>query len=137
MIEVVAVTRTRKELERARTIRDNSAHAPSPSESDQAARREFGRIEQAIRDKDDRVLNEYGNLHACLKRVVGLKDLPRRSGPAAMIDGFTTWRLRRLSGGGPRTRIGEGRCRSASAHQPMGCMCIEAPSPCGRPRFLM
>ena len=62
--------------------------------------REIVRIEQAIRDKDDRVLKEYGDLQACLKRIVELKDLHRSSSPGTMIHGFATWRSRRLPGGG-------------------------------------
>ena len=62
--------------------------------------REIVRIEQAIRDKDDRVLKEYGDLQACLKRIVELNDLHRSSSPGTMIHGFATWRSRRLSGGG-------------------------------------
>ncbi len=58
------------------------------------------RIEQAIRDRDRRVLEEYGDLRACLKRIVELKDIKRISSSRATIDGSTTWRLRRLPGGG-------------------------------------
>ena len=62
--------------------------------------REIVRIEQAIRDKDDRWIEEYGDLQACLKRIVELKDLHRSSSPGTMIHGFATWRSRRLPGGG-------------------------------------
>ena len=50
--------------------------------------------------KDDRVLKEYGDLQACLKRIVELNDLHRSSTPGTMIHGFATWRSRRLPGGG-------------------------------------
>ena len=72
-------------LERARTILENwvkASAASNPSatpERDGAARREIVRIEQAIRAKDDRVLEEYGDLQACLKRIVELKELHRSS----------------------------------------------------------
>ena len=105
-IEVVAVVRTVRELQRALTILENwtnTSTASGPSavpEPDSAARREIVRIEQAIRAKDDRVLKEYGDLQACLKRILELKDLHRSSSPGTMIHGFATWRSRRLPGGG-------------------------------------
>ena len=105
-IEVVAVVRTVRELQRALTILEgctNTSTASGPSaapEPDSAARREIVRIEQAIRKKDDRVLKEYGDLQACLKRIVELNDLHRSSTPGTMIHGFATWRSRRLPGGG-------------------------------------
>ena len=105
-IEVVVVVRTVRELQRALTILEgwtNTSTASGPSaapEPDSAARREIARIEQAIRKKDERVLKEYGDLQACLKRIVELNDLHRSSTPGTMIHGFATWRSRRLPGGG-------------------------------------
>ena len=49
--------------------------------------------------KDDQVLKEYGDLQACLKRIVELNDLHRSSTPGTLIHGFATWRSRRLPGG--------------------------------------
>ena len=99
-IEVVAIVRTPEGDSRAETVLANWARDPHPSECDHEIGREIVRIEQAIRDKDDRVLKEYGDLQACLKRIVELKDLHRSSSPGTMIHGFTTWRWRRLPGGG-------------------------------------
>ena len=99
-IEVVAVARTWQERGRAETVLANWARDPHPSEFDHEIGREIVRIEQAIRDKDDRVLKEYGDLQACLKRIVELNDLHRSSSPGTMIHGFATWRSRRLPGGG-------------------------------------
>ena len=105
-IEIVAVVRTVRELQRALTILENwtnTSTASGPSavpEPDSAARREIVRIEQAIRAKDERVLKEYGDLQACLKRIVELNDLHRSSSPGTLIHGFATWRSRRLPGGG-------------------------------------
>ena len=105
-VEVVAVVRTVRELQRALTILENwtnTSTASGPSavpEPDSAARREIARIEQAIRAKDERVLKEYGDLQACLKRIVELNDVHRSSTPGTMIHGFATWRSRRLPGGG-------------------------------------
>ncbi len=104
-IEVVVVVRTTDERGRAETILENwtntsTASGPSAApEPDSAARREIARIERAIRAKDDRVLKEYGDLQACLKRIVELNDLHRSSSPGTMIHGFATWRSRRLPGG--------------------------------------
>ena len=98
--EVVAVARTWQERSRAETVLANWARDPHPSEFDHEIGREIVRIEQAIRAKDDRVLKEYGDLQACLKRIVELKDLHRSSSPGTMIHGFATWRSRRLPGGG-------------------------------------
>ena len=105
-IEVVAVVRTVRELQRALTILEGWTNTPTASgpsaapEPDSAARREIVRIEQAIRAKDERVLKEYGDLQACLKRIVELNDVHRSSTPGTLIHGFATWRSRRLPGGG-------------------------------------
>ncbi len=103
---VVAVVRTVRELQRALMILENwtntsTASGPAAApEPDSAARREIARIEQAIRAKDDRVLEQYGDLQACLKRIVELNDLHRSSTPGTLIHGFATWRSSRLPGGG-------------------------------------
>ena len=93
----------------ALTIFENWTKTSAP-EPDSAASREIARIEQAIRAKDERVLKEYGDLQACLKRIVELNDLHRSSTPGTLIHGFAAWHSRRLPGGGFRTGIGEGRC---------------------------
>ena len=73
-VEVVAVVRTVRELQRALTILENwtktsTASGPSAApEPDSAARREIARIEQAIRAKDERVLEEYGDLQVDFER---------------------------------------------------------------------
>ena len=77
-VEVVAVVRTPRELGRAGTILGKWANAatasgPAAREPGRAARCEIARIEQGIRAKDDRVLKEYGDLQACLKRIVELR----------------------------------------------------------------
>ena len=96
----MVVVRTTDERGRAETVLANWARDPHPSEFDHEIGREIVRIEQDIRDKDDRVLKEYGDLQACLKRIVELNDLHRSSSPGTMIHGFATWRSRRLPGGG-------------------------------------
>ena len=99
-IEVVAVARTWQERSRAETVLANWARDPHPSEFDHEIGREIVRIEQAIRAKNERVLKEYGDLQACLKRIVELNNLHRSSSPGTLIHGFATWRPRRLPGGG-------------------------------------
>ena len=96
----MAIVRTPEGDSRAETVLANWARDPHPSEFDHEIGREIVRIEQAIRDKDDRVLKEYGDLQACLKRIVELNDVHRSSSPGTMIHGFATWRSRRLPGGG-------------------------------------
>ena len=96
----MVVVRTTDERGRAETVLANWARDPHPSEFDHEIGREIVRIEQDIRDKDERVLKEYGDLQACLKRIVELNDLHRSSSPGTMIHGFATWRSRRLPGGG-------------------------------------
>ena len=99
-VEIVAVVRTRKEMDRAGTILGNWAEAPAASGAVDPARREIARIEQAIRGMDDAVIDKHGGLQGCLERIVELKDLLRSARPGTAIDGFTTWRSSRLPGGG-------------------------------------
>ena len=96
----MVLVRTTDERGRAETVLANWARDPHPSEFDHEIGREIVRIEQAIRAKDDRWIEEYGDLQACLKRIVELNDLHRSSSPGTMIHGFATWRSRRLPGGG-------------------------------------
>ncbi len=96
-VEVVAVVRTRKEVERARTILDNWAGASDPSEPDPAARREIARIEQAVLEGDDHALGEYGDLQAGLKRIVELKEKARVEAGRKLIRCGATWQTVRLA----------------------------------------
>ena len=99
-VEIVAVVRTRKEMDRAGTILGNWVEAPAASGAVDPARREIARIEQAIRGMDDAVIEKHGGLQGCLERIVELKDRLRSARPGTAIDGFTTWRSSRLPGGG-------------------------------------
>ena len=99
-VEIVAVVRTRKKMDRAGTILGNWAEAPAASGAVDPARREIAQIEQAIRGMDDAVIEKHGGLQGCLERIVELKDLLRSARPGTAIDGFTTWRSSRLPGGG-------------------------------------
>ncbi len=99
-VEIVAVVRTRKEMDRAGTILGNWAEAPAASGAVDPARCEIARIEQAIRGMDDAVIEKHGGLQGCLERIVELKDRLRSARPGTTIDGFTTWRSSRLPGSG-------------------------------------
>ncbi len=104
-VGVVAVVRTVRELERARTILENwtkesgASDSSGPSESGEAASREIARIERAILEGDERTLDEYGDLQAGLERIVELKELRRTLRSRAAIDCFAMWRSTRLPGG--------------------------------------
>ena len=98
-VEIVAVVRTRKEMDRAGTILGNWAEAPAASGAVDPARREIARIEQAIRGMDDAVIDKHGGLQGCLERIVELKDRLRSARPGTTIDGFAAWRSSRLPGG--------------------------------------
>ena len=104
-VEVVAVVRTPRELERARTTLGRwantaAASGPATPEPGRAARCDIDRIEQAIRGMDDAVIEKHGGLQGCLERIVELKDLLQSSRPGTTIDGFAAWRSSRLPGGG-------------------------------------
>ena len=133
-IEVVAVARTWQERSRAETVLANWARDPHPSEFDHEIGREIDRIEQAIRDKDDRVLKEYGDLQACLKRIVELKDLHRSSSAGTMIHGFNDMALetapwRRILNADRRASVLIGECTSDNGvhvHRNAISMCAPA-----------
>ncbi len=99
-VEVVAVVRTWRELERARRTLNMWSRASGPSEPDGAVLPEIARIEQAILQGDEGVLGEYGDLQAGLKRIVELKQLYRTGSRKAKIDASGTWRSSRIPGGG-------------------------------------
>ena len=96
-VEVVAVVRTRKEMDRARTLLKNWSGASGQSEPDQTARREIARIEQAILEGDDDVIAEYGDLQAGLKRIVELKEKTREQAGRKLIRCGTAWQTVRLA----------------------------------------
>lgn len=79
MIEVVGVARTRKELNRARTILDNWARESAPSEFDAEVGLEVARIEQAILKGDFWLVQEaYGGLQGGLTRISEPQERARR-----------------------------------------------------------
>ena len=95
-IEVVAVAREHQDLGRAKRVLGRWADIAA-STSDPLAGREIARIEQAILKGNDRVLDEYGDLQGALKRIGELKNLARKGSDKTIIEGFSTWRSRRVS----------------------------------------
>ena len=119
-IEVVVVVRTTDERGRAETVLANWARDPHPSEFDHEIGREIVRIEQAIRDKDDRVLKEYGDLQACLKRIVELKGPPpilesRNDDPRLRDMALETAPWRRILNADRRASVLIGECTSGTS----------------------
>ena len=105
MVEVVAIDRTPKELQRTgRTLGNwTGGRKPAPGRPPRPGGKacvEIARIERAIRERDARVLGEYGDLQAGLRRIVELKKRARQPAPWPVIDSFAAWRSSRLSGAG-------------------------------------
>ncbi|MDE2870208.1 MAG: hypothetical protein OXQ94_00750 [Gemmatimonadota bacterium] len=105
-VEAVGVAGTKRELERARTILGNWV-GPAPTQEANrqpgtatAVRREIGRVENAIRGRDEALVEELGGLNGCLHRLVEMKALLRSGLPGGMIDGYSVWRSSRFAGGG-------------------------------------
>ncbi len=98
-IGVGAVARTRTDLQRVRTMFDNRARASGLSELDATARRETARIEQAILQGDNRLLEEkYGSLQYGLDRILELRRQARQQAGCGLIHGGSTWQTVCLSG---------------------------------------
>ncbi|MCY4647119.1 MAG: hypothetical protein OXE73_09605 [Gammaproteobacteria bacterium] len=97
-VEVVAVVRRDRETERARRVMRGWAEATGPVESVDGIREEITRIKRAVRGMDDTLVEELGGLQGCLVRIVELEDRLGSARPRTAIDGFATWRSRRVSG---------------------------------------
>ena len=97
-VEVVAVGRTSRELERARRVMRHWAEPSGPAELDPQVRKEFARIEEAILAGAVPILEEYGGLQAAMKRSVALEKQARRQAARASIRRGSTWRTARLAG---------------------------------------
>ena len=104
-VEAVAVVRSDWEFQRAEKVLGNwTDPARSPSRSRTSAngreiRRGIERIERGIRARDESVIEEHGSLQGCLARLAELRAALPTAPSEAMIDGFTVWRSRRISGG--------------------------------------
>ncbi|MDE2676420.1 MAG: hypothetical protein OXI76_00785 [Gemmatimonadota bacterium] len=96
-VEVVAVARTGRELERARRVIGGWAEPAGPGEPCPAIREELARIERAIVQGAVHILDEFGGLQAALKRSVALENQARRQGGRGSIDRGVAWRTERLA----------------------------------------
>ncbi len=98
-VEVVAVARTARELERARCVIAGWAEPAGAGEADPGVREELARIERAIVQGAVHVLEEFGGLQAALKRSIELENQARRqeAGRASIHRG-AAWRTARLNG---------------------------------------
>lgn len=99
-VEIVAVARRHRETRRARKVMRGWAEGSGLGESGSATSEEIARIERAIRDPDDALVEELGGLQGCLLRIVELKNRRQSTSPAGMIGGFAAWRSSRFPGGG-------------------------------------
>ena len=98
-VEVVAVARTSRELERARRVVGRWAEPAGRGEPDPGTRQELARIERAIVQGAVHVLEEFGGLQAALKRSIALENQARRQEAGrASIDRGAAWRTTRLNG---------------------------------------
>ena len=70
------------------------------STHDPLAGEEIARIEQAILTGNVHVLQQYGGLQAALKRSVALKKIARKRSNKMIVEGFSTFWSRRVTGGG-------------------------------------
>ena len=98
-VEVAAAAREIKALVRAEKVLGRWAknfHLPAAAHDPEFGE-EIAKIEQVILKGSVRVLEEYGGLQAALKRSVALKKLARQQSHKPILDGFSTWRSRRLS----------------------------------------
>ena len=96
-VEVVAVARTARELERARRVTRGWAETGGRAEPDAGTAEELVRIERAILQGAVHILEEFGGLQAALKRSVALERQARRRGGRGSIDRGAAWRTERLA----------------------------------------
>ena len=97
-VDVVAVGRTTRELERARRVMRHWAEPSGPAEPEPEFRKQLARIERAILEGAVEILDEYGGLQAAMKRSVALEKQARRQPARALIRRGCTWRAERLAG---------------------------------------
>ncbi len=98
-VEVVAVARTGRELDRARRVIAGWAEPAGPGDPGPGPAEELARIERAIVEGAFDVLKEFGGLQAALKRSIELEAQARRqeAGRGSIHRGVA-WRTARLNG---------------------------------------
>lgn len=97
-VEVIAVGRTSREIDRAERVMRGWAEDGVPPEADAGMRDEIARIERAIVEGAVRVLEEFGGLQAAMKRSVSLTKQIRSQGGRGSIHRGTAWQTMRLAG---------------------------------------
>ena len=97
-VEVVAVARTSREMDRALAVMSGWAEASGPGEPDAGIREELARIERAILQGAVQILEEFGGLQAALKRSVALEKQARRQAGRGAIHRGVAWQTVRLAG---------------------------------------
>ena len=97
-VEVVAVARTSREMDRALAVMSGWAEASGPGEPDAGIREELARIERAILQGAVQILEEFGGLQAALKRSVALEKHARRQAGRGPIHRGVAWQTVRLAG---------------------------------------
>ena len=97
-VEVIAVARTSREMDRALAVMSGWAEASGPGESDAGIREELARIERAILQGAIQILDEFGGLQAALKRSVALEKQARRQAGRGAIHRGVSWQTVRLAG---------------------------------------
>ena len=80
----------------SRAAKQSSQRANGPSRNDPNVKAEIQHIETALTNADTRIIAKYGGVEEISDRLIELKDLPKSSGPGAIIDGFGTWVSDRL-----------------------------------------
>ena len=97
-VEVVAVARTSREMDRALAVMSGWAEASGLGEPDAGIREEIDRIERAILQGAVQILEEFGGLQAALKRSVALEKQARRQAGRGAIHRGVAWQTVRLAG---------------------------------------
>ena len=96
--EIVAVARTSRELERARSVTRGWAEPTDHGKPDPEIGEELARIERAILQGEVHILEEFGGLQAALKRSIALERQARRQAQRGLIDRGIVWQTVRLQG---------------------------------------
>ena len=97
-VEVVAVARTSREMDRALAVMSGWAEASGPGEPDAGIREEIDRIERAILQGAVQILEEFGGLQGALKRSVALEKQAHRQAGRGAIHHGVAWQTVRLAG---------------------------------------
>ena len=97
-VQVVAVARKERALERAKNALHNWANGSVPKARNRSlsAAREYAKIKRAVLTGDTDLLNSYGGVTPALKRAIELQPLAENRPVGVVIDSYSTWRTTRL-----------------------------------------